>query len=292
MRPLIPRFSYHPLGMGRVLELGADGDDGIRLVSMAERGAQVGVPAGWTSVWIALKGDALVATPHVEIALGSGHSLTWADGAIRAGTQRGGWLLGLAAPAEHWGPALPGTPASLGRTLFSRVVRTDRDVLRLVVRLMREVDAGGPVLASMFQTLRGALRDSQADLEPWIQRCSGHTRARKEHTLHRLMRARNVLLHSHGVDGAINRLAELARFSPTHFKRMYREVFGLSPGEHASQLKVEHTWRLITSTSLTLVDVCEAVGFESKSAFCRTFKQRFGLTTTQARERLEPRSVA
>ena len=279
-------FTFHQLAKGRALEAAGTEDHGVKLLSLADRGAVASLPADWTSIWIVLKGQALFTGAYVEVPARAGEMLAWSDGPIRAMTLRGSWLLGVAAPIRIWSELRGSADPAGRRSIFSRLSRTDREILRLVVRMVRGSSTQDATRMSHLQALRDAVRDHQIDLEPWLAKCSGQTRARKEYTLHRLIRARNVIIHSRGVRSSITELSSIARFSPTHFKRLYREVFGTTPGEHASQLKVEHTWNLITNTTLTLVDICDAVGFESKSAFCRTFKQHFGVTTTQARERL------
>lgn len=233
------------IGLGRSLDLAHEAPGQGWLLSLAERGATVHVPAGWSSVWVLLRGEAQAGTPYVDIELARGQMLSWSDGPLRLSIRRDGWLL---------------------------------------VRLGRECRAGG-ASALLVQSLQDAVFDSQTDLAPWLERCNGQNSARKEYTLQRLLRARNVLEHSHGVTDGVAHLAGIARYSVTHFKRSYHDVFGISPGEHAMQLRVAHTWKLVTSTSLPIADVCEAVGFESKSAFCRTFRRSFGITTSEARAR-------
>ena len=275
------------VGLGRRLDLAAEAPAQGWLLTLAERGATVHVPAGWSSVWVLLRGEVQAGTAFVGIGLGRGDMLGWSDGPLQLGSHRDGWLLGLAAPTALWRPG-PTRHWGRPRLVHSRRCPATRDVRRLLVRLGRACRAGTGATPVLLQSLLDAVYESQADLETWLQRCSGQNPARKEYTLQRLLRARNVLEHSHGVTDGIAHLADIARFSVTHFKRTYRDVFGISPGEHALQLRTAHTWKLVTSTSLPISDVCEAVGFESKSAFCRTFRRSFGITTSEARARGRP----
>lgn len=274
------------IGLGRSLDLAHEAPGQGWLLSLAERGATVHVPAGWSSVWVLLHGEAQAGTPYVDIELARGQMLTWSDGPLRLSIRRDGWLLGFAAPSGLWRPS-PALRWGRPRMLHSRRREEVRELRRLLVRLGRECRAGG-ASALLVQSLQDAVFDSQTDLAPWLERCNGQNTARKEYTLQRLLRARNVLEHSHGVTDGVAHLAGIARYSVTHFKRSYHDVFGISPGEHAMQLWVAHTWKLVTSTSLPIADVCEAVGFESKSAFCRTFRRSFGITTSEARARGRP----
>ena len=53
--------------------------------------------------------------------------------------------------------------------------------------------------------------------------------------------------------------------------------------EHANRLRVGRSWSLVRDTRMPIGDISEVVGFESKSAFCRSFKARFGVTTSEVR---------
>ncbi len=48
---------------------------------------------------------------------------------------------------------------------------------------------------------------------------------------------------------------------------------------------------MVRGTALSIGEISQSLGFDSESAFCRAFKQAFGLTTGQAR-RLETTASA
>ena len=64
---------------------------------------------------------------------------------------------------------------------------------------------------------------------------------------------------------------------------MYRDVFGETPSEHAARLRLERAWTLVRDSAMPVCLITQHLGYESQSAFCRAFKNAFGLTTTQAR---------
>jgi AraC family transcriptional regulator len=275
----------HALGFGKSLALAASPRPRFCLVRASERGTQVDLPAGWTSAWIALRGRINAYSARQSWEFSAGHLLTWQDGPLRLAAHSPAWYVGIAAPTALWTSRVRALVDGAGSgTLYTRTVPVGREVRRLMVRLFRRSGPRGPDAAVALGALLAALHESQSDLAARLQRCSGRTRLRQEQCLHRLLRVHNTIEHAHGMRVGLEALAEVARYSPTHLIRVYREVFGESPAEHAMRLRVDHSWRLVTDTRLTIGDISEAIGFESKSAFCRSFKARFGRTTSEVRQ--------
>jgi AraC-like DNA-binding protein len=81
----------------------------------------------------------------------------------------------------------------------------------------------------------------------------------------------------------LRQLASSASYSPWHLIRMYRDVFGETPSEHIVRLRLSRAWALVRDSALPVCEITEQLGFESPSAFCRAFKNAYGLTATQAR---------
>ena len=67
---------------------------------------------------------------------------------------------------------------------------------------------------------------------------------------------------------------------------MFRAIFDETPFEYATRLRAERAWQLVRDTRMPVCEITEAVGFESQSAFCRAFKSIYGMTTSEARQRL------
>lgn len=275
----------HTLGFGRSLALPVSQRPRLCLVRASERGTQVDLPPGWSSVWIVLRGRINVYGARQSWELSAGKMLSWQDGPLRLAAYSPAWYLGIAAPSSLWCSQMRAlVDGAASGTLYSRTVPVPREVKRLMVRLFRRPGRRPSEGAVAVGALLAALHESQSDLVPLLQRCSGRTRLRQEQCLHRLLRVHNTIVNANGMRVGLEVLAEVARYSPTHLIRVYREVFGESPAEHAMRLRVEHSWRLVTDTRLTIGDISEAIGFESKSAFCRSFKARFGRTTSEVRQ--------
>lgn len=89
------------------------------------------------------------------------------------------------------------------------------------------------------------------------------------------------------------RFPQLARrigVSISQLERDFRQVFGLTPQQFHQKLRMEHAMRLMKSNK-SIADIAHACGFVDHAAFSRRFKASVGLTPTQYREMLKPRST-
>src|SRR5262249_23119352 len=80
-------------------------------------------------------------------------------------------------------------------------------------------------------------------------------------------------------------LAEVARLSPFHFPRAFKQGFGLPPLRYVASRRIERAKTLLAGeASITQVGV--AVGFGETSAFTTAFRRHTGLTPTAFRRGL------
>src|SRR4051812_46010671 len=57
------------------------------------------------------------------------------------------------------------------------------------------------------------------------------------------------------------------------FVRLFKEVYGETPGQYLSRRRVERAQDLLRTANLTITEICLAVGFDSLGSFSRRFKQ-------------------
>ncbi|MEJ0037876.1 MAG: helix-turn-helix transcriptional regulator [Gammaproteobacteria bacterium] len=103
---------------------------------------------------------------------------------------------------------------------------------------------------------------------------------------HRRMRLPLYLLkrvHEHidsNLDGTLNlgTLAAVARLSPSHFSRCFRNTTGITPHAYVMQQRLQRARLLIASTSLCLTEIALRTGFADQSHLTRRFNRRMGST--------------
>ncbi|MBD0382304.1 helix-turn-helix domain-containing protein [Paenibacillus sedimenti] len=83
-------------------------------------------------------------------------------------------------------------------------------------------------------------------------------------------------------------LAEMARaacLSPNHLLRSYKQLFGMSPGQFLTEMRLKEAKTLLLRTDKSVTDICLEVGFQSVSSFSGLFAKRFASPPSQFRQK-------
>lgn len=78
-------------------------------------------------------------------------------------------------------------------------------------------------------------------------------------------------------------LAGVAHLSPTHFARVFKKQFGVSPLYYVIQKRVALAGTMLTETDLPMKQVATAVGYDDPYYFSRIFRKVTGTSPTQYR---------
>ena len=95
-------------------------------------------------------------------------------------------------------------------------------------------------------------------------------------TLERLARARDFIDHCYDHPLSLDQISEKACFSRYHFLRLFRQAFNKTPHQYLTQRRIEKAKELLSSSGLTVTDVCFEVGFESLGSFSSLFHKHVG----------------
>jgi len=84
----------------------------------------------------------------------------------------------------------------------------------------------------------------------------------------------------------LEKLAEVACFSPFHFHRIFTALVGEPPAEFVRRLRLERAANLLLNNPLPPVtEIALSCGFSSSALFARLFRERFGQSPTEWRAR-------
>jgi AraC-like DNA-binding protein len=81
-------------------------------------------------------------------------------------------------------------------------------------------------------------------------------------------------------------IAAVACLSPNHLLRSFKHIFGSTPHQFITALRLEEAQRLLRNTEISVTEVCFAVGFESLGTFSWLFRRRFGVSPRQYRQKI------
>jgi AraC-like DNA-binding protein len=76
----------------------------------------------------------------------------------------------------------------------------------------------------------------------------------------------------------VDDMARIAMFSKFHFSRVFRNSTGISPGRFLSALRLEEAKTLLVSTTMSIADVSNHVGYSSLGTFSYRFKRAVGVS--------------
>ena len=92
----------------------------------------------------------------------------------------------------------------------------------------------------------------------------------------RLCRAREFMDDCYDLPLDVDQIAREACFSRYHFIRLFRQAFQQTPHQYLTQRRIERAKELLSSSRLTVTDVCFEVGFQSLGSFSSLFHKYVG----------------
>lgn len=93
----------------------------------------------------------------------------------------------------------------------------------------------------------------------------------------RLEAAADQMRKNCGHPVSVEAIARQARLSPSRFRQIFRDYFGLSPRQWLRQVRIQKARDLMGHTSLNLSEIAREVGFETVHSFSRAFKELEGI---------------
>lgn len=90
----------------------------------------------------------------------------------------------------------------------------------------------------------------------------------------------------------LDAVAAHAGYSRYHFVRLFRAVYGQTPGQYLSRRRIERAEDLLRTANLSVTEICTLVGFSSLGSFSSSFKKHTGLTPSEYRARHLKRNSA
>lgn len=76
-------------------------------------------------------------------------------------------------------------------------------------------------------------------------------------------------------------IAAIVQMSPHYFASLFKQSTGIAPHQYVTKCRIEKAKRLLKRQELTIVEICQQVGFQSQSHFTKVFRQ-YTLTTPKA----------
>jgi len=101
--------------------------------------------------------------------------------------------------------------------------------------------------------------------------------------LHRVYPAVSHMENNYSTDISMVDLAEMCNLSISHFRKLFKVVYGIPPHDYLNTLRINKAKDLILSELYPISEIAEKVGFTNIYYFSRLFKQITGLSPKKYR---------
>lgn len=85
-------------------------------------------------------------------------------------------------------------------------------------------------------------------------------------------------------DLSLDAIAAVVEMSPYYFSRLFKQSTGLSPHQYVLHCRIEQAKQLLAKQELSILEICQQVGFQSQSHFSNVFRKHTGITPKAYRE--------
>lgn len=99
-----------------------------------------------------------------------------------------------------------------------------------------------------------------------------------------LEKAKQYIEHHFAEQITVEQIAELVGVDRTHFSKMYRKAYGISPIDFLLQLRMHEAKLLLKHTNYKIAEIAQAVGYQDISSFSKAFKKRVGMSPVEYRD--------
>lgn len=108
------------------------------------------------------------------------------------------------------------------------------------------------------------------------------------HHHHQARQARRLLDRGYATPITIDHLSSEVALSPFYLIRLFRRVYKQTPHQYLIQVRMAKAKELLSSSDLSITDICAEVGFESLGSFCTLFRRVVGLSPSAYRRSRQP----
>lgn len=85
---------------------------------------------------------------------------------------------------------------------------------------------------------------------------------------------------------SLDRFAKLLHYHPSYLSRVFKSVTGVTFSDYIAEIKIAKAKEMLNDTSMKIIDIAYALGFENASYFTRFFKKRTGLSPQEYKNKV------
>jgi len=156
-----------------------------------------------------------------------------------------------------------------------------KKVFECVEAIRKDAISGIGGSDNLFLELLDELLTSANDLSGGIEKINAKKKSTREELYRRVLIARMYMEDNLSSPLSIEHIAKEACLNKFHFLKSFKEMYGTTPYQHLTKLRMERSEILLKSGKFTVKEVCWMIGFESQGSFTNLFKRYYGRLPSQ-----------
>lgn len=84
----------------------------------------------------------------------------------------------------------------------------------------------------------------------------------------------------------VHDLAQRCHLSDTHFRRIFKKIYGWSPLDYIHTVRIERACTLLFNGDMSIAEIADSVGYATPSTFTRQFHRHYSMPPSQWRQRM------
>ena len=122
----------------------------------------------------------------------------------------------------------------------------------------------------------------QLDIQQLMDALKITKQVTKQELYERLNVAKSYIIDNYKEDLTIESISLNACISKFHLIRTFKEVFGLTPYNYLTKIRLDKAFELISTNAHSLEDIALRTGFKERQNLTRNFKKQFGFSPSTA----------
>lgn len=99
-----------------------------------------------------------------------------------------------------------------------------------------------------------------------------------------ITKAKNYIDTHYIRDISLDDVSREVEISPYYFSKLFKEETGENFIEYVTNIRMEHAKKLLSSSELSMKEICGEIGYADPNYFSRIFKKNIGVTPTEFKE--------
>ncbi len=121
-------------------------------------------------------------------------------------------------------------------------------------------------------------------VESLIQNMEERLAASNDGSRNEVAQAKSYIYEHYSEDISVEKLAELVYLSPGYFSYIFKKETGDTVSRFIRNYRMEQAKKLLSDTSMKIVQICKETGFSNVSYFCKNFREYCGCSPEQYRK--------